>query len=111
MTEQTEPKPAHPLVVAIASERMQSAWGGTIKLADLTDEELRLIPHLVMARAITRALLSIWRARLLPEKSPYLLRNTAQGWAQLAWFMQRSVEQVSDTLIGFAAPASRSLSA
>lgn len=84
---------------------------GYLRVADLTDEELRLIPHLVMARAITRALLSIWRARLLPEKSPYLLRNTAQGWAQLAWFMQRSVEQVSDTLIGFAAPASRSPSA
>jgi Ser/Thr protein kinase RdoA (MazF antagonist) len=75
---------------------------GYLRVADLTEDELRLIPHLVMARAVTRALLSIWRAGLLPEKSPYLLRNTAQGWAQLAWFMQRSVEQVSDTLLEFA---------
>ncbi|MGB3865482.1 MAG: phosphotransferase [Xanthobacteraceae bacterium] len=84
---------------------------GYLRVADLTEDELRLIPHLVMARAVARALLSIWRARLLPEKSAYLLRNTAQGWAQLAWFMHRPVEQVSDTLIGFAAPASRSPSA
>lgn len=75
---------------------------GYLRVADLTENELRLIPHLVMARAVTRALLSIWRATLLPEKSAYLLRNTAQGWAQLAWFMHRSVEQVSDTLLEFA---------
>jgi Ser/Thr protein kinase RdoA (MazF antagonist) len=78
---------------------------GYLRVADLTDEELRLIPHLVMARAVTRALLSIWRAKLFPENSAYLLRNTEQGWVQLRWFLSRSVEQVSDTLFNHAARA------
>lgn len=78
---------------------------GYLRVADLTDEELQLIPHLVMARAVTRALLSIWRAKMFPENSAYLLRNTEQGWAQLRWFLSRSVEQVSDTLFKGAARA------
>jgi len=69
---------------------------GYLTFADLTEEELRLIPHMVMGRVIARALLSIWRAALLPENATYILRNTDQGWAQLDWFLARSPEQVSD---------------
>ncbi len=72
---------------------------GYLSVADLTEEELMLIPHLVMGRVVTRALLSIWRARLFPDNSVYILRNTDQGWHQLDWFLKRSVDAVSATLL------------
>lgn len=72
---------------------------GYLRHADLTEDELALIPHLVMGRAVTRALLSIWRAKLIPENSKYILRNTDQGWIQLDWFLNRSVKKISEQLL------------
>jgi hydroxylysine kinase len=69
---------------------------GYLRVADLTDEELLLLPHLVMGRVITRALLTIWRGRLFPDNARYILRNTDQGWHQLAWFMARPMADISD---------------
>lgn len=71
---------------------------GYLRDADLTDEELALIPHLVMARVITRALLSLGLAKRFPNNSRYLLRNTEQGWAQLDWFLRRSPDEISHAL-------------
>lgn len=67
--------------------------------ADLTPAELRLIPHLVMARVVTRALISTHRAAQFPGNAPYLLRNTEPGWAQLDWFLGRSMAEVSECLM------------
>ncbi|MDA1155303.1 MAG: phosphotransferase [Proteobacteria bacterium] len=75
---------------------------GYLSIATLTEEELRLIPHLVMARIVARALITLWRARLFPENQTYILRNTEQGWHQLDWFLARSVNQVSDELMIYA---------
>jgi hydroxylysine kinase len=72
---------------------------GYLRYADLTDEELSLIPHLVMSRVVSRALITIHRAALFPSNSTYILRNTEQGWNQLKWFLARSEEEVSQTLM------------
>jgi len=72
---------------------------GYLSIADLDDKELRLIPHLVMGRVIARTLLTISRAELLPEKADYILRNTAQGWRQLGWFLKRDSDEISNLLI------------
>lgn len=72
---------------------------GYLDVADLTEDELRLIPHLVMARVVARALITLWRARMFPENQIYILRNTEQGWHQLAWFLDQSMNQVSATLL------------
>jgi len=72
---------------------------GYLRVADLTQEELALIPHLTMGRVVVRALLTLWRARLFPRNSVYILRNTAQGWAQLEWFLARCPAVVSATLL------------
>ena len=72
---------------------------GYLRHADLSDEELTLIPHLVMARVVARALITTWRAKLFPHNTTYIMRNTEQGWAQLDWFLDRSVDQISTTLI------------
>lgn len=71
---------------------------GYLEVAPLSTEERALLPHLVMGRIITRALLSLWRAREFPDNSRYILRNTDQGWAQLAWFLARTPEQISTLL-------------
>jgi Ser/Thr protein kinase RdoA (MazF antagonist) len=73
---------------------------GYLALTDLTDEELTLVPHLVMARVIARALITTLRARLQPSNRTYILRNTEQGWAQLEWFLRRPVDEVSAALGG-----------
>jgi hydroxylysine kinase len=80
---------------------------GYLELAELTAEELALVPHLVMARVAARAIITHGRAALFPENTTYIMRNTNQGWAQLEWFLSRSPEQVSDTLRD--APLHRSL--
>lgn len=68
---------------------------GYLEVADLTEDELSLIPHLVMGRVITRALLSTAFAKADPQNAAYFLRNTEQGWRQLDWFLERSVAEVS----------------
>lgn len=82
---------------------------GYLEVTELTDEELALIPHLVMARVVVRALLTLWRARLFPENQTYILRNTEQGWHQLDWFLSRSPEEVSGTLMSFAGRKERNV--
>ena len=72
---------------------------GYLTHADLTEEELELIPHLAMARVVTRALLTTWRAQLFPENSTYILRNTAPGWAHLDWFLSRTNDEISGLLL------------
>ena len=71
---------------------------GYLSRADLTPAELRLIPHLVMARVVTRALISTHRAAQFPDNAPYLLRNTEPGWAQLDWFLAHSMAEVTECL-------------
>lgn len=71
---------------------------GYLRHAELTDEELRLIPFLAQGRLAVRALLTCWRAELFPENSRYILRNTEAGWAHLEWFNSLSTAQISDLL-------------
>ena len=68
------------------------------RLADLTETEMRVLPHMVMARVIARALITTWRAEQFPDNEPYIMRNTHQGWAQLDWFLARSMDDISDLL-------------
>ena len=79
--------------------RGRDVLNGYLGVADLSEEELALIPHLTMGRVVARALITLWRARLFPQNKTYILRNTEQGWAQLDWFLQRSVDTVSLTLL------------
>lgn len=75
---------------------------GYLQITELSDEELALIPHLVMGRIVARALLTLWRTKLFPENTRYIMRNTQQGWHQLDWFLARSTTQVSELLMPFA---------
>ncbi len=72
---------------------------GYLTVADLTEEELRLIPHLVMGRVVAKTLLSTWLANSVPENAAYFLRNTEQGQHQLEWFLKRSEAEVSDQFL------------
>lgn len=72
---------------------------GYLRIAELTEVELQLIPHLTMARVVARALITLWRVKQFPENAAYIMRNTEQGWGQLDWFLSRSIEEVSATLL------------
>ena len=72
---------------------------GYLAHAQLGTDELRLIPHLAMARVAARALLTSWRAILFPDNEAYILRFTRPGWEHLRWFMQRDHETVSHALL------------
>lgn len=67
---------------------------GYLRVADLTEEELALIPHLTMGRVIARILLSHCLARIFPQNATYVLRNTPPCWWQLGWFLDRDPEEV-----------------
>ena len=68
---------------------------GYLRVADLTEEELALIPHLTMGRVIARILLSHCLARIFPQNAAYVLRNTPPCWWQLGWFLDRDPDEVS----------------
>ncbi|WGW11390.1 phosphotransferase [Saxibacter everestensis] len=72
---------------------------GYFRYADLDSDEVRLIPHLIMGRVVSRALITLSRAALMPDNSAYILRNTEQGWGQLEWFLSRTNEEVSAALL------------
>lgn len=70
---------------------------GYLRVASLSEHELRLLPHLVMGRVIARALITTWRAAQFPDNQTYILRNTQQGWDQLDWFLDRSPNEISES--------------
>ncbi len=72
---------------------------GYLRHEDLTEVELALLPHLVRGRVIGRALITLYRAALIPENATYILRNTDQGWPQLRWFAARSPDALSETFL------------
>lgn len=72
---------------------------GYLRVADLTEQELVLIPHLAMARLVARILLTVWRSKLFTDNVAYIMRNTHQSWAQLDWFLERPVEEISAQLL------------
>lgn len=72
---------------------------GYLRSADLTEAELALIPHLVMGRVVARALITLHRASLIPGNTTYILRNTEPGWGQLAWFLDRTPDEISSTFL------------
>ncbi|MFJ9174464.1 phosphotransferase enzyme family protein [Streptomyces sp. NPDC102360] len=72
---------------------------GYLRCADLTEAELALLPHLVMGRVVARALITLHRASLIPGNTTYILRNTAPGWGQLAWFLDRTPDEISSTFL------------
>jgi Ser/Thr protein kinase RdoA (MazF antagonist) len=73
---------------------------GYLSVAGLTRTELEVLPHLVMARVIARALITTWRAEQFPDNAPYIMRNTHQGWKQLHYFLKRSRDHISETFAG-----------
>ena len=76
---------------------------GYLSVADLTAEELGLLPHLVMGRVIARALLSIALANAVPANAAYVTRFTVHCWPQLDWFLSRSADEVSSQFATYAA--------
>lgn len=80
-------------------DRPRDVLRGYLRHAELTEDELRLIPFLALGRLAVRALLTCWRAQLFPENSRYILRNTEAGWAHLEWFSAMSTAQIADLLI------------
>ncbi|UFM66622.1 phosphotransferase [Paracoccus sp. MA] len=77
--------------------------GGYLSVADLTPDELEVLPHLIMARVIARALITTWRAGQFPDNEPYIMRNTHQGWKQLHQFLSLPLDEISRTFAPSAA--------
>lgn len=79
-------------------EKAHALLAGYLRHADLTPEELEVIPVLAMGRVALRGLLTSWRARLFPDNSAYILRNTQAGWSHLQWFLSMSRQQMNHLL-------------
>lgn len=75
---------------------------GYLAIADLTSDELALVPSLIMARLTTRILLSTAMARRVPSVAAYVLRNNQMTWGQIDWFLDRSPDQLDNALIDLA---------
>jgi Ser/Thr protein kinase RdoA (MazF antagonist) len=71
---------------------------GYLSIADLTAEELALLPPLIMARLTTRILLSTAMASRVPSVAAYVLRNNEMTWGQIDWFLNRSLDDLFNEL-------------
>lgn len=65
----------------------------------LTDLELKLLPHLTIARLLVTVLITEWRARQHPENRAYILRNNPLSWAGLRRFDATPMTQVEDQIM------------
>jgi hydroxylysine kinase len=72
---------------------------GYFAVADLTTDELALIPTLILARLTTRILLSTAMASRVPSVAAYVLRNNHMTWGQIDWFLDRSPDALDNLLI------------
>jgi Ser/Thr protein kinase RdoA (MazF antagonist) len=75
---------------------------GYLAVADLTPDELALVPSLIMSRLTTRILLSTAMARRVPSVAAYVLRNNEMTWGQIDWFLDRSPDELDNALIDLA---------
>ena len=65
----------------------------------LTEEELRLLPDLMMTRMVARLAISEWRAARFPDNRDYILRDVARTWGQLTDMQERSPAALGDELL------------
>ncbi|POF62917.1 serine kinase [Novacetimonas maltaceti] len=72
---------------------------GYLEHADLHHAEVRMLGHLLMARLLTRALITTWRAGVFSENRAYITRHSQATWAQLAWFTARDADTVPDLFV------------
>lgn len=79
---------------------------GYLSVADLTGAELATIPYLVLGRVIARAVITSYRAALLPSNAAYVLRNTPPGWRQLRWFCDQPDDRLTTIMTDNAGQAS-----
>jgi len=75
---------------------------GYLGIADLTEDELALIPALVMSRLTARILLSTAMANRVPSVADYVLRNNHMTWGQIDWFLNRSMDDLAGELVDLA---------
>lgn len=68
---------------------------GYLGTASLSRTEIGILPHLVMARVIARAMITTWRAERFPDNATYILRNSHHSWAQLEYFLQQPIDRIS----------------
>ncbi|KAA8996911.1 phosphotransferase [Affinibrenneria salicis] len=72
---------------------------GYLRHAELSREELALLPDLVLGRVVARALITLWRAQRFPDNARYILRNTEPGWGQLRWLLDHAGDALAHTFI------------
>jgi Ser/Thr protein kinase RdoA (MazF antagonist) len=75
---------------------------GYLGIADLTADELALIPPLIMSRLVTRILLSTAMANRVPSVAAYVLRNNEMTWGQIDWFLTRRMDDLANELVDLA---------
>ena len=63
-------------------EALAAVAAGFTSVTPLTDEELDLLPELLLARWTTSVVISAWRVRAHPDNAEYI-----SGWDQGAWTM------------------------
>ncbi len=65
----------------------------------LTAGELDLLPDLILARIVSRIVISEWRAERFPENSRYVLRNTPRAWAHLDRWLSIPAGQIAARIL------------
>lgn len=59
----------------------------------LREDEVALLPELILARMVVRIGISEWRALRFPENRAYILRNVPTAWAQLEYLTAANRER------------------
>lgn len=70
------------------------------KIVPLTDDEISLLPELILMRRLTTVMIAQWRATLHPENRDYILRDATPARQMLELAASLSTEEACDRFRG-----------
>ena len=74
-------------------EALEAVAAGFVSVTPLSDEEIEVLPELLLARWATSVTLSAWRVRSHPQNAEYISGWDAGGWTMLEMFHELGLER------------------
>jgi Ser/Thr protein kinase RdoA (MazF antagonist) len=66
----------------------------------LTEDEIALLPDLILTRHLTTVMITHWRASLYPDNAEYILRSEGRARRMLYLVVESSIKDTASRFLG-----------
>ncbi len=73
----------------------------------LTEDEIALLPDLILTRHLTTVMISHWRASLYPDNAEYILRSEGRARGMLQLVTESSIDDTAGRFVDACRPDAR----